>query len=236
MPRPVETPFDVRDPATAPGATMGARIYAELSDRLVAGDFAPGEKVSLRTLAESLGTSVMPVREAVARLVADGALAVSPNRAVSIPLMTLADFRELTAVRIAVEGFAAECAARNRRSGDLALLRRYDAAFRHQCTREMPDAVAAIHANRDFHFSLYRAAQMPRLVKIIAGLWLQIGPLLNLDMRSSPERLRMGGAERHHGACLAAIAAGDGAGARAALVGDIENTAAFIADTAGLPV
>lgn len=236
MSRHVETQ-DVREALLhpAPGATLGARIYAELCDRLIAGDFSPGEKVSLRTLAEALGTSVMPVREAVARLVADGALEVSPNRAVSVPVMTLSAFRELTEVRIAVEGEAAEKAAAKRRPADLTAIRRYDAAFRHQCTRAEPDTLAAIRANRDFHFSLYRAAQLPRLVKIIAGLWLQVGPLLNLDMRTSPERLRLSGAEAQHGACLAAVAEGDGARARAALIGDIENTAAFIVSTAGLP-
>lgn len=218
-----------------PGATLGAAVYRELCDKLIAGDFAPGEKVSLRSLAETLGTSVMPVREAVARLVADGALAVSPSRSVSVPVMTLAAFEELTEVRIAIEGFAAECAAMRRQPEDLSALQRFDAAFRAECVRAEPDTMAAMRANRDFHFSLYGAAKLPRLVNIIAGLWLQVGPLLNLDMRSSPERLSIGGAEAHHGACLEAVADGDGPRARAALTRDLQNAAAFIAGTGRLP-
>lgn len=227
---PRATPNDER-----PRATLGAAAYAELADRLIAGDFAPGEKISLRRLAETLGTSVMPVREAVARLVADEALMVLPNRAVSVPVTTLAAFRQLTEVRVAVEGFAAERAAESREPDDIAAMRRHDAAFRGQCGLAEPDTDVAIRANRDFHFSLYRAARLPPLLKIIAGLWLQVGPILNLDVRFSAARLSMGGAEAYHAACLAAVVAGDGARARASLVGDIENTAAFIASTGWLP-
>src|SRR5512145_1207702 len=67
-----------------PRATMAARVYAELRERLVAGMLEPGQKVSLRTIAERLGVSVQPVREAVSRLVADRALVVLPNRAVRV--------------------------------------------------------------------------------------------------------------------------------------------------------
>jgi len=178
---------------------------------------------------------VMPVREAVARLVADGALTVAPNRAVTVPIMTLAAFRELTDVRIAVEGFAAERAASARSAADLVMIRRFDAAFRYQCRAAEPDPAAAMAANRDFHFAVYAASRLPRLVKIISGLWLQVGPLLNLDMRLSPERLTIGGAEAHHGRCLAAIADGDGAAARQAMTADIGNAAAFIESTGRLP-
>ena len=231
----VETPKPDDAAALSSGSTLGAKVYAELCDKLIGGELPPGQKISLRSLANTLGTSVMPVREAVARLVADGALAVSPSRSISVPIMTLAAFEELTEVRIAVEGFAAERAAEAHRTADLAAMKRYDAAFRHQCTRAEPDTMAATRVNRDFHFALYGGARLPRLTKIIAGLWLQVGPLLNLDMRSSPERLTMGGAEARHAACLAAVLARDGAAARGALVGDIANAAAFIASTGRLP-
>ena len=111
--------------------TLGERAYAQLADLLISGRLAPGEKLSLRAAADVLGVSIMPVREAVSRLVADKALEVTPNRAVRVPLMSAAQFRDLTKVRIAIEGHAAAQAAaaprqqrsrvdRPRRRGDAA--------------------------------------------------------------------------------------------------------------------
>ena len=88
--------------------TLGERAYAQLADLLISGRLAPGEKLSLRSAADVLGVSIMPVREAVSRLVADKALEVTPNRAVRVPLMSAEQFRDLTKVRIAIEGHAAE--------------------------------------------------------------------------------------------------------------------------------
>ena len=87
--------------------TLGERAYAKLADLLISGRLAPGEKLSLRAAADVLGVSIMPVREAVSRLVADKALEVTPNRAVRVPPMSAAQFRDLTKVRIAIEGHAA---------------------------------------------------------------------------------------------------------------------------------
>ncbi len=215
-------------------ATLGAQAYDALRDLLVAGGLAPGERLSLRTLAERLGTSVMPAREAVSRLVADEALEVLPNRAVRVPVITLATFRELTRVRIAVEGFAAAEAARAVGPDDLAAIRAHDAAFRSEVLAPEPDLERGMRANRDLHFAVYRAAGLPSLVTIIEGLWLRIGPVLNLDLRSSPRRLAEGGAQVHHARLVAALAAGDPEGARAALAADIAGSAGFIETTGRL--
>jgi DNA-binding GntR family transcriptional regulator len=214
--------------------TLGEQVYAQLADRLIAGELAPGDKISLRSLAESLGTSMMPVRAAVARLVTDGALTVSPKRAVAVPVMNAGKFRELTVIRLAVEGFAAERAAAERSEADLALIREHDAAFRAQSRAAAPDVRAAVRANRNLHFAVYAAAGLPTLVDMIAGLWLRIGPVLNLDMRGSPERLSGGSAEAHHARLVTAIARSDGALARRALGDDIAAAAAFIEATGRL--
>ena len=90
--------------------TLGERVTGELRALLIAGRLAPGEKLSLRRVAEALGVSMMPVREAVSRLAADKALEVLPGRAVRVPVLTLAQFRELTRIRLVVEGFAGNIA------------------------------------------------------------------------------------------------------------------------------
>ena len=215
--------------------TLGAMVLAQLRSQLVTGMLAPGDKLSLRPLAQRLGVSMQPVRDAVARLVAERALEVTPKRSVQVPLMSLPQFRELTAIRQAIEGFAAEQAAHQRGGAQLAALRRFEAAFRREGKRRAPDVDAAIVANANLHFAVYRAAGMPALVAIIEGLWLRIGPVLNLDLRDGENRLRSGVAARCHADMLAAILRGDSDTARRALREDIGSTAAFIEARGVLP-
>lgn len=216
-------------------ATLGQRAYKELSGLLMRGELSPGDKISLRSLALRLGVSMQPVRQAVDRLVADQALEVLPNRAVRVPIMTAERLREITVVRIAIEGFAVQEAAKAWTKGDMAEIEKHDLAFRRECRKRSPNQARAVVENRDLHFSLYRAAALPSLMPIIEGLWLRIGPVLNLDMRASPERLRMGAAERCHADMVAALKRRDGAAAKAALEADISGTAKFIASRGILP-
>ena len=73
----------------------------------MAGRFQPGQTVTLRGLARSLGTSPMPVREALRRLIAERALDLGPNRSARVPVVTSAKYAEICEVRIALEGLAA---------------------------------------------------------------------------------------------------------------------------------
>ena len=211
--------------------TLGDRVHMELRELLMSGELAPGQKMSLRSVAETLGVSIMPVREAVSRLVSDQSLEVLPNRAVRVPLMSRARFRELTAVRLAVEGFAAEEAARSRTTADLMAMRRFEEVFQVEARKLNPQASQAVRANKELHFAVYRATGLPTLVGIIEGLWLKIGPVLNLDLKASPERLRTGGAAERHRRLVLAVEAGDGTAARLALRDDIQLAASFIDST-----
>jgi DNA-binding GntR family transcriptional regulator len=215
--------------------TLGDTIYAHLSELLISGRLAPGERLSLRDSAAALGVSVMPVREAVSRLVADGALEVAPNRAVRVPVMTMRGFRELADTRMAVEGLAAARAARHRSARQLAMLRCAESAFRAMADEASPDAPLSVALNRDVHFAIYDACGLPPLRGIVAGLWLKAGPVINLDLRANPERLKRGHARYHHAQALAAIEHGDAAAAQAAIAADIDEAATFIIACGVLP-
>jgi DNA-binding GntR family transcriptional regulator len=215
--------------------TLGDSIYEHFCELLISGRLAPGEKLSLRDSAAALGVSVMPVREAVSRLVADGALEVAPNRAVRVPIMTMRGFRELADTRMAVEGLAAARAALHRNTKQLAVLRRAEAAFRIVAEHPAPDAPHSVTLNRDVHFAIYDACGLPTLRGIIAGLWLKAGPVINLDLRENPGRLKTGLARDHHARALVAIQAGDHAGAQAAIAADIDDAARFIIAQGVLP-
>lgn len=214
--------------------TLGGRSYAQLSDLLISGRMAPGEKISLRQTAEVLGVSMMPVREAVSRLVADGALEVTPNRAVRVRLMTAAQFYDLTQARILIEGHAAAVAARSRNDDDLKTIARAEAAMRSESRATKPNLPRAVEHNKSFHFAVYEAAHSPTLLDIIRALWLKAGPVINLDLRANPERLAKGDAVRFHAKVLAAIKAGDEEKAREGISGDIRNAAEVILSRGGL--
>ncbi|MBE9605871.1 GntR family transcriptional regulator [Acetobacteraceae bacterium H6797] len=214
---------------------MADTAYEAIADLLASGRVAPGERLSLRDMAEALGVSVMPVREAVSRLIADQALEVAPNRAVRVPIMTAKAFRELARIRAEVEGFAAAEAALRREAADLDAIAEAEAAFRQEGFLNERASDRAVPLNRDVHFAIYRAARMPLLMQMIGGLWLKAGPVINLDLRDSPERLNKGHARECHAAAWAAIEARDPAAAREAIARDITLAADYIIGRGGLP-
>ncbi len=100
------------------------------------GMFTPGEAVSLRNLAARLGTSAMPVREAVSRLIAERALVMLPNRSVIIPRMSRDRFIELSRIRQKLEGMVAEMACVNARKPDIEALARINDGLRQAISDE----------------------------------------------------------------------------------------------------
>ena len=214
--------------------TLGERAYAKLADLLISGRLAPGEKLSLRAAADVLGVSIMPVREAVSRLVADKALEVTPNRAVRVPLMSASQFRDLTKVRITIEGHAAAQAALHCEENDLVSIARAEEAMRAESKLLAPDLPRAVELNKSFHFAVYEAAHSRILVEIIQALWLKAGPVINLDLRANPERLAKGDAIRCHAEVRKAIAAGNSGAAQAGIAADISGAAGVILSRGGL--
>lgn len=215
--------------AAAPSrATLADRAYARLRELLISGQVAPGERLSARELAARFRMSPMPLRAAIERLSADGALEVRPQSGARVPVMTRARFDELRTIRVALEGMAAAHAATRATPREVRAIRRHHDDFLAAAKGAPPDLRAAIAANRDLHFAVYRAARMPALMALVEGLWLQIGPVLNLDLRSSPQRLRALAAYEHHAHLVDALERGDGRAARRALTRDIETAADYI--------
>src|SRR4029450_10794817 len=112
-------------PAITARAPIRDSAYARLRELLTAGQLAPGDKVSPRELAAQLEVSSMPVREAVQRLAAEGALVVRPQSGARVPFMTRSRFIELTTIRIALEGMAVERAAKSASSAELATIEQH---------------------------------------------------------------------------------------------------------------
>jgi len=151
-----------------------------------------------------------------------------------VPLMSAGQFRDLTKVRIAIEGHAAAQAAQHRDRPDLAAIAGAEEAMRAESESPAPDLPRAVELNKTFHFAVYEAAHSPILVEIIRALWLKAGPVINLDLRANPQRLAKGDAIRFHADVHKAIAAGNGAAAREGIAADISGAADFILSRGGL--
>lgn len=202
--------------------TLSANVLGQIKELLLTGQLMPGESLSLRSTALALGVSVMPVREAVHQLVADHALEVAPNRSVRVPQLSAKQFEEITRIRLNIEGFAVEQAALN---ADAELIEHL-----HALNQQLSDAMEhpgqkadAVRINKDIHFSIYAAAHMPMLIKMIETLWLRIGPILNYDLRVGSERTDKKIAVHHHHELIESLKVRDSAGARSALHGDIQS-------------
>lgn len=223
--------------APVESGTLGERVYRGLRDFLMAGQLQPGQKLTLRELASALNVSPMPVREAVRRLAAEGALEMLPNRRIRVPVMTKARFRELLRIRIAVEGLAVEEATRRVRTDNIDRMEDLNRRFAAEMQRRQADGVKLWRLNKDIHFIMYEAAAMPNLLPIIEGLWLQIGPVLHLSLRERANANARGRnpAPNWHKRLILGLRRRDAAAARRALVGDMTSAGDQILAEGNLP-
>ncbi|CAN5912338.1 GntR family transcriptional regulator [soil metagenome] len=216
------------DPARNPADTsLRQQVYESLREALTAGRFAPGQKVTFRFVAGALGVSLTPVREALRRLVAEGAFEMQPNRSVRVPLMTRSRILELRDIRKALEGMAAEKAALLADRQQIAALRQTSLDI--VAARGRGDNETDRQKIREFHFGLYALADQPTLLRVIEGLWLQTGPYMNLlypDFISRPigpqGRARL----------IRALQARDAVAARREIESDVDRALSYIADLA----
>jgi DNA-binding GntR family transcriptional regulator len=210
--------------------TLQKQSYRKLREALMKGRFMPGDTVSLRSLARELGTSAMPIREAVRHLVAERALELRQNRTFSVPVMTRAKLDDLRKLRIILEGAVAEEAGKHVSEADRIELHGLQDEMKSAIVRG--DSKRYLTKNQDFHFILYKSAGMSFAVDIIETLWLQIGPSFNflllgkqLDKRSASDVPFL---TRHHDAVLAAIEKQDPPSVRRALELDINEGMDFL--------
>ena len=205
------------------GGPIHDLVYLEIRHSLMVGTFAPGEKVSLRSLAQQVGTSLTPVRHAVNRLIAEGAFEVLPNRWVVIPLMTEEKFDEIVHWRLQLEASATSNAVKN---FDPKLLKKLEKINKEMISSvtNTGDRTTLLAKNYDFHFTIYRASGSQILLPMIESLWLQAGPFTFYSL-SSPRELWDA---KFHDAVIEAIRKGDSKAAVAAIRKDIRNTANFL--------
>jgi len=191
------------------------RLYRVLRARVMHGLIDPGQALTLRGLASEFGVSMTPAREAVRRLVAEGALKLSPSGRVSTPELTADRIEELAALRALLEP---ELASRALPRAHMAMIDRMAAI--NAVIDEMivkGDAPGYVRSNLEFHRTLYLRAQAPAILGLVETVWLQSGP----TMRMLYERLQRQQAADNHRKIIAALRAGDEPGLRLAIRMDV---------------
>lgn len=195
--------------------TLQERVYQRLRRDIMIGNFEPGKPITIRGLAEELGTSPMPVREALRRLVAERALELLPNRRVTVPKMTAEKYRELADARVAMESLAARRAMPYIDDERLQELRAIDKEIDQAILQG--DVETYLVKNMEFHFTLYQYGPSQITFPLIESLWLQIGPFLKMAMK----RKGLGTVDDQHQAAMRAIEEGNIEGLSEAISLDI---------------
>lgn len=169
---------DVTLPKPEPKKPEHESVYLTIRDMILFGEFEPGQPVTILGLKAKVNAGMTPVREAIRRLTAEGALDASGNRRVCVPLISAAQLAEIQLARTAIEPALARLAAQRMQPGLPQTLRNID-------TR-LDDCIAAgdtrgyLRHNFAFHFRLYEAANAQILQKLAMSLWLQIAPSLRI--------------------------------------------------------
>ena len=192
-------------------------VYRGLRTRIMHGEVLPATSMTLRGIGQEYSVSMTPAREAVRRLIAEGALMLSPSGRVSTAELNHDRIEELAVMRSLIE---VELASRALPRAHIALIDRLktmNASVSQAITTH--DPVAYIRTNLEFHRMLYLRAQAPAMLAIAETVWLQLGP----TMRSLYDKLNRKEPPHSHTAIIAALTAGDEPGLRLAVRSDITH-------------
>jgi len=177
-------------------------VYESLRESIRSGRLPPGERLRETDIAERLGVSRTPVREALRRLQSDGLVTFAPWRGMTVAALDLAQLEELYDMREVLESAAARFAATSASDADVAWLR----CLLDEQSAAGSDAGALERINREFHDAIYRAAHNRYLLGALSSLADSLGLLKNTTF-SIAGRPKSGLTE--HRRIVAAIAARD---------------------------
>ncbi len=153
-------------------------IYRRIREKILFGVLVPGQAVTIQGLASDLGAGMTPVREALRRLTAEGALSAKGNRRIEVPHLNVADLEQLYFARLSIEPKLAQIAVNRRPDGLAQTMRSVDDWLNEAIANG--DIEAYLKHNYRFHFLLYEAAEAGILLNLAKSLWLRAGPSLRI--------------------------------------------------------
>jgi DNA-binding GntR family transcriptional regulator len=146
-------------------------VYRRLKQAIVAGAFAPGERMSERSIATRLGTSTTPIKRALHRLHVEGLVEIRPRKGTFVSEFDPANLEENSMVRATLEGLAARFAAQKATDADRAAIAAQIEEMRRYTTQHDRDAM--IDSNYRFHLVIHDTARNPyvkQLLSVLRGL------------------------------------------------------------------
>jgi DNA-binding GntR family transcriptional regulator len=183
-------------------------VLAELRSAITGGELKPGMPIRQDALAAQLDVSRVPLREALKTLEAEGLVEHKVHRGYFVTELSLTDLREIYRLRELLEAEAVREAAARMDARLLAALEEAQAEV--ERAEEAGDVTAMTAANRRFHFALFEASAMPRLIRLIGTLWDSTDAYRSLYYAGTPNRERV---VHEHRAVVDALRDGDVEGA-----------------------
>jgi DNA-binding GntR family transcriptional regulator len=204
-------------PNTAGKVPVHEQVYRRLREKILYGELRPGQAVTIYGLVDELDVGMTPVREAIRRLTAEGALVFQGNRRVCLPEIGPQDFQDIVFVRRAIEPQLAMLAAANATPDTIGEMRRIDDKI--NVAISQGNVRDYMMYNYQFHFTLYELAESELLLSLVSSLWMRYGPLYRvISGKWGTAQL----ADRHD-ETLAALTAKDIDGVGTAILGDMEQ-------------
>jgi DNA-binding GntR family transcriptional regulator len=186
-------------------ASVVDQVYSAIRERITDGSLQRGARIHQEDLADELGVSRTPVREALRRLAAEGLVEMRTNRGARVADVGQDDMHAAYEARLVIEPGAARLAALQAPAEPLARMRAALAAQR----RAIPNVPRSFEANREFHLALVQASGNAFLVQFVQRLWVaRIGEVIYERQSETPERMRLDADE--HEQILQAIESGNG--------------------------
>lgn len=203
--------------------TVAEQIADRLRSEILTGLIRPGARLLQDLEATRLDVSRTPLREAFRQLEAERLIRILPNRGAIVIELKAEEVAEIFRIRGQLEPFAAATAARLATSEDVTAI---DSILEElEVTRTYSGTQALVELNKAFHFRVYAAAQMPRLVSIISSLW---GPIEAMRAAYASEPLTARHAADEHARLYEAIRNHDEEAAAAVTRQHVESMAATL--------
>lgn len=158
------------DGVEAPSAVTsvkGKEAYQALHHGIQVGHYPPGMRLLEVKLANELGMSRTPVREAIRQLARDGIVEMTPNRGATVRGWTPAEVEETYALRAVLEGFCASRAATRMDPSSIARLAELHAEFEHELGMEQPSVENLIRLNDQFHRSIVAGSGSTKAMEVV---------------------------------------------------------------------
>lgn len=204
-----------KKPVRAPGIPAHEQVYQRLRAQILFGEMAPGQAVTIQGLTQSMGAGMTPVREAIRRVISDGALVFQGNRRVSVPQLSPAEAEQLIYVRKTMESELTRRATLRITPNAIAALEQIDRSLDQAISTG--DVAGYLERNYQFHSYLYDQADAGVIAGLVDRVWLRFGPSLRVVCgRFGTQNLR-----DHHKELLEALRRRDPDAAADAMTQDV---------------